>query len=131
MLQEQEALLKCYFIYPYRSYAVCYLVYLPTTPVAINRARLQAGAHQHSSREVSDGGAAVVMETSGGWGVGKWDQFVLLLKVTWQEEAPPASPRYHRFNRLELLLRSVTTKWLQRLRRRREPTERFMVGLIN
>lgn len=97
-------------------------------------ARLQAGAHQ--CREGSDGGAAVVMETPvggegrDGWSIGKWDQFVLLLKVTWHEEAPPASPRYHGFNRLELLLRSVTTKWLQRLRRRREPIERFMVGLI-
>lgn len=39
-------------------------------------------------------------------------------------------PRYHRFNRLELLLRSVTTKWLQRLRRCWEPTERFTVGFI-
>lgn len=59
------------------------------------------------------------------------DQFLLLLKVTWQGEAPPLSPSYHRFNRLELLLRSVTTKWLQRLRRQREPPERFMVGFIN
>lgn len=66
-----------------------------------------------------------------GWSIGKWDQFVLLLKVTWTCEAPPPSPRYHRFNCLELLLRSVTTKWLQRLRRQREPPERFMVGFLN
>ncbi|KAK5914170.1 hypothetical protein CgunFtcFv8_008629 [Champsocephalus gunnari] len=64
------------------------------------------------------------METPWGGASVKWDQFVLLLKVTWQGEAPPPSPRYHRFNRL-FLLRSVTTKWLQRLRHQREPPERF------
>lgn len=69
-------------------------------------------------------------ERGGGRKRGRGGQFVLLLKVTWQGEAPPPSPRYHRFNRLELLLRSVTTKWLQRLRRRREPAERFMVGCL-
>lgn len=35
--------------------------------------------------------------------------------------------RYHRFNRLGLLLRSVTTKWLQKLRRQRETLERLTV----
>lgn len=54
--------------------------------------------------------------------------------VTCEGEAPPPlpplppPPRYHRFYSLELRLRSVTTKWLQRLRRQRELAERFMVG---
>lgn len=92
-------------------------------------AQLQARAHRCRARGVMEG--LQLSWKRRGWSVGKWDQFVLLLKVTWQGEAPPPSPRYHRFNRLELLLRSVTTKWLQRLRRQREPPERFMVGFIN
>lgn len=112
----------------------CQVIYLFAL-LFIHKRVKQTGELDHTaaerrSRPGADGSAAVVMETAEG-GASRSGTSLFCYWRSRGRTAPLPLSRYHRFNRVELLLRSVTTKWLHNLRRRRESPERFVVRFIN